>query len=552
MANPGAKQIEEMLRGLSARQKILLGATAVVALGMIWLFTTLMAKPQFQVLYSGLSPNDEQTLAQRLGSEGVPFQVSTDGASLSVPADKVDRVRMQMAAQGLPRAGDAGWEIFDKPNWMGSDFDDQVDYQRALEGELERSILTLDDIEAVRVHVVMPHDSLFLDQSEPAKASVIVRPRDGGVSDRDVIAIRRLVAGAVENLKPENVTVVDANGDVPLLPGQNGLPAQVGDGSLGSQLAQKLVAILTPVVGAGKVHAKVDVQYDPSSREVSDQTYNPQGAVLATTQQSFDGVNAPALAGIPGAASNVPGPQPGAPGKKDANGKTLAAGAVSATATPAGGQGETRRSESSSYYVSSQVTHEVDPAGRVLRVTAAVVVDDATVQQKQGKKTTTLEQARSPQQMQQITDLAKAAIGFNPQRGDQLVVENMPFAATATTAPPPPALTQRVKQVSDEFGTELHYAGLLLLFLLAYALILRPLQKQIAAAMKRSPQPAALPAASPRAMAAAEEAALPTPTAPPQARRAEQIKQQLVESVRKQPEASSQLVRNWLRAGVEE
>lgn len=534
--NTGLKPVDDFLRGFSGRQKLMMAVAALAVAGVIWLFTALLAQPPYAVLYKGLSPSDQQMLTQRLAAANVSFQISPDGTTLSVPASQVDRVRMQMAAQGLPRTGQMGWEIFDKPNWVGSDFDDQVNYQRALEGELERSILTLDDVAAVRVHLVLPKQSLFADEQRPAKASVVVRPRNGQMRPEEAVAIRRLVAGAVEDLKPEDVTVIDADGDVPLAPGQDSLPGAAQ--GLQAQLTQKLLAILAPIVGANAVHANVNVQYDPSTREISDTTYNPQGVVLAATEKSSESMNAGGASGLPGSASNVPGPQAGAPGSKN----------KAAASAPA--PGEIRQRESDTYAISHQETHEVDPAGRIQRITAAIVVDDILATQTVNGKSVKVRQARSPQQLQQISDLAKAAIGFDAQRGDQVVVENLPFEQPAAATPAAPGVLERVQQVGNRFSSELHYLALLVLFLLAYLLLVRPLFRMVTSAAQRAPQPVLAAVAGPRPLVGESAANLPEPA--PEAKRIEQIRTQIAENVRREPDSSSRLIRQWIRGGSEE
>src|SRR5579885_2996335 len=173
-------------RGLSRRQLYLLIASAVAVLGSLWLFVSLLGRSDYKTLYTGLSPEDVQTITQRLAAENVPFQLSSDRKTLSVPAGKLDKVRLELAAQGLPVSGRVGFELFDKPDWAGSDFYEKVNYQRALEGELERTIQTIREVEAVRVHLVMPHDSLFTEQAREGKASVVVKLRGGRLADETI------------------------------------------------------------------------------------------------------------------------------------------------------------------------------------------------------------------------------------------------------------------------------------------------------------------------------------------------------------------------------
>ncbi len=573
------------MRGLSRRQLLLLAGSALLAMGLLWVFTRLMAKPTYATLYSGLSASDEQTLAQRLGAENVPFRVSAGGGSLSVPADAMDRVRMQMAAAGLPHSGQMGWEIFDKPNWMGNDFDDQVDYQRALEGELERTILTLNNVEAVRVNLVLGHQSLFTTQARPAKASVVVRLDSGGLSPQQVAGIQHLVAGAVDNLAPSGVVVVDGSDGLVL---RSGPASPFGpDSPLPQQLKQKLLSLLTPVAGAGNVRAQVTVDYDRSTTDSDSVTYDPNGQVLVSSDVTRDSASLPSAMGIPGATSNVPGPQLGAPrvavagnatktklatgharpgARKGGGGTPHRAGGYATIAAVGAGQGEDRSSEADQYVVSHEVTHQVSPAGRIKSISAAILVNDIPVTRTAQGRTVTTYQPRSASQLAQIRSLAMAAIGFNPQRGDQLTVQDIRFALPPPAPLPAASVSQRVRTFSSAWALELRDAGLLVLFLLAYLLLWRPLQKVLAYSLARAP--AAVGPAVPALAGAAETGALPRAEAPPvamgealapaleldprqpgdPARRAETLKKQLAEVVKKEPDTSSRLLRHWMRS----
>jgi len=171
-----ARQARTFFRGLSLKQRVMLGLSVVVVIGTLWLFVTLIERGQYQTLYSGLSPAEAQTIVQRLASLNIPSDIAPNG-TLRVPASSIDRARLALAAEGLPQTGRQGFELFDKTNWAGSDFAEQVNYQRALEGELERTIESLSDVAAARVHLVMPHESLFTERQREAKAAVLVRLR---------------------------------------------------------------------------------------------------------------------------------------------------------------------------------------------------------------------------------------------------------------------------------------------------------------------------------------------------------------------------------------
>src|SRR6202046_220090 len=220
-------RLGEFFRGLSLTQKAGLAAGFVVIAAILWIFVALLGQPKYVTLYSGLRPEEAQSMASRLAAKSIPHQISADGGSLLVPEDKLDASRLETAAAGLPRSARLGFELFYTPNVAGSDFTEKVNYQRALEGELERTLGTLSEVEGVRVHLVLPQESLFTEQEHAAKAAVIIKTRGGRLSEQAQLAIPQLVASAVEGLRPENVTVVDADSNTPLLrnhTGAGGLP----------------------------------------------------------------------------------------------------------------------------------------------------------------------------------------------------------------------------------------------------------------------------------------------------------------------------------------
>src|SRR5271170_2067694 len=277
-------RLGQFLKGLSFQQRFLLvGGVALVG-GTLWVFVVLLGQPKYVTLYSGLRPEEAQALGTRLAGKNIPHQISPDGGSLLVPEDKLDASRLETAAAGLPRSARMGFELFDTPNWAGSDFTEKVNYQRALEGELERTLATLSEVEAVRVHLVMPQESLFTEQEHEAKAAVILKTRSGHLSEQAQQAIPQLVASAVDRLRPENVTVVDADSNTPLVHGRDGAGGQ-GYG-LDEELAKTLVHTLEPVVGAEHVRASVHVEYDLGTSEDTQEVYDPKATTPLTQEHS--------------------------------------------------------------------------------------------------------------------------------------------------------------------------------------------------------------------------------------------------------------------------
>src|ERR1700685_2137789 len=311
-------RLSEFFRGLSLTQKAGLAAGFVVVAAILWGFVALLGQPKFVTLYSGLRPEEAQALGGRLAAKNIPHQISPDGGSLLVPEDKLDTARLETAAAGLPRSARLGFELFDTPNWAGSDFTEKVNYQRALEGELERTLATLSEVEAVRVHLVMPQESLFTEQQHDAKAAVILKTRSGHLSEQAQLAIPQLVASAVDRLRPENVTVIDADSNTPLLHARDGGGRSDAPDE---ELAKPWVRALEPVVGADHVRASVHVEYDLGTSEDTQEVYDPKTTATLTQEHSEESSTGAGIAGVPGTGSNVPA--------------TTAAPATATPATPA-------------------------------------------------------------------------------------------------------------------------------------------------------------------------------------------------------------------------
>lgn len=557
------------MRGLAPRQKAILAAALIAVAGTLWLFVSLLGRSGYQVLYSGLDPDESNTILKRLANEHIPAESSADGKTLSVPGNRLEKARLDMAAEGFPQTGRLGFEIFDQSNWGQSDFAEKVNYQRALEGELERTIQDLSDVEAVRVNLVMPRESLYSDQERPAKASVLVRTRNGGLSEHSLRAITYLVASAVDTLTPSNVTVVDADGNVPLVL-QGGVKPDSPEGSSEYEKAldQKLEATLTPVLGAGHFVARATVEYDQASSENTQEVYDPNDSVVLNSQVTTDGAEVPQDSGIPGAASNVPQAQArGAPNpnnspakKSPSSGKSsVSQEADSSTANQGLGSGET--SDTKSYEVGRTVTHTVKPPGAIRRITAAILVDDTTESKIVKGQKTTVSLAPSPQELKQIQDLASAVLGLDSSRGDEVTVENIPF--TVTPLQPAPALhgLQRVRPFLNQYGVFVRYFFLGLLAVLIFMFVLRPLINQLGTTPRALPEPSgsalptdeaaggALPSVPALAAAAAGPAQLPVPSG--QKEPLHQLRESLATKVSKTPAVAGRLVEGWIREDEE-
>jgi flagellar M-ring protein FliF len=522
-SNDVVQRLTQVFHGLTLNQRLLIAGSAIAVAATLWVFVVLLGQPKYVTLYSGLRPEEAQNLASRLAAKAIPHQVSPDGGSILVPEDKVDASRLETAAAGLPRSARMGFELFDTPNWAGSEFTEKVNYQRALEGELERTLGTLSEVEAVRVHLVMPEESLFTEQQHEAKAAVIIKTRGGRLSEEAQLAIPQLVASAVDRLRPENVTVVDADTNMPLLHSRDGASGHAY--ALDEELSKTLVQTLEPVVGADHVRASVHVEYDLGTSEDTQETYDPKTPVTLTQEHSEENATGGAPAGVPGTASNVP----------------------SGTSPPAaapGAEQSSSRSDATTYAVSKSLHHSVEPAGRVRRIAAAVLVDDAVESSEQGGKHTVIRRKRTDDEMKQIEQLARAAIGVDAQRGDVLAVENLSFQQEVEPAVAPPSKFERVREVFEPWSWALRYLGLAGLFLVVYWLVLRPVTRQALAAFRELPGRARMPLAAGTGVALDAGTTLGVEG---EGKRTTNLKRLLTDKVKAQPEAASRLIQGWVQ-----
>jgi flagellar M-ring protein FliF len=568
------EQIRAFLRGLTTNQRIWLAGSAALLGLVIWLFVHLSAAADFKNLYTGLDPTDTQKIIQRLSLENISYQVSTDGTSIDVPMDQIDRVRVEMASQNLPHTGRMGFELFDKPNWSSSDFSERVNYQRALEAELERTIETMDTVESARVHLVLPRESLFTTEERPAKAAVVVKLRTQRLADETVNSIANLVASAWENLSPEDVTIVSADGRLPLTPGNsNGGSSRRGLADLETTIAERIVDTLAPVIGAEHIKSSVTIEYNPNSGDTTQELYDPNMTAILTSQTSEDQTSGAAPIGIPGTTSNVPSappapPAPGSPAATTPAAIAAAAAAAQQASTPAGSAqqksssvSQGMRSDSKTFAVSRTLHHTLEPAGQIKHLSAAVLIDDFVDVKTVGGKPQETRRKRTPEEMKQLEDLVRAAIGFSAQRGDELSFQNVSFQIPPAEVPAVPTAMQRFLRLIQPWMGLLRYAGLGALFLLIYALVLRPVKNQVLATLRALParsQAAGLPAAdgkdpAKRATTVAEiegELQKELSESNSEVMRAVVLKRHLVEKVKKEPENATRLIQGWVRQGA--
>jgi len=411
-------QIKQIFDRLTWSQRIWILVAAVAAIGGILWVNHWNDERDFKPLFSGLADEDAGALTTKLREGGIEYRLASGGSTILVSSEKVAEARLQMASAGLPKSGRIGFELFDKANFGASEFTEQVNYHRAVEGELERSVMSIREVESARVHLTLAKDSLYTDARQPAKASVLVKLRHAAaLSPQNVAAICQLTASAVPGLSADQVSLVDTAGNLLNRPRPNAM----GDNdtseasldyrkSVEQSLQNKIASTLEPLLGADHFRIGVSADVDLTSGEQSEEIFDPTTSVMANSQTSSDGPGLASAAGVPGTASNLPNP----------------------TSRPStGASNYSRHTENVSYQSSRLVKHTKLPQGGVKKLSLSILVDHSL--RWEGPKR--IVEAPSVEKLKVIHDLVAAATGLDPARGDQLVVNAFPFESTLNAEP---------------------------------------------------------------------------------------------------------------------
>ncbi|QJW55127.1 Flagellar M-ring protein [Serratia plymuthica] len=467
---------------LRANPKIPLLIAASAAIAIVVALLLWAKSPDYRVLYSNLNDRDGGAIVTQLTQMNIPYRFAENGAALMIPADKVHETRLRLAQQGLPKGGAVGFELLDQEKFGISQFSEQINYQRALEGELSRTIESLGPVQNARVHLALPKPSLFVREQKSPSASVTLTLQPGrALDDGQINAIVYMVSSSVAGLPPGNVTVVDQAGR--LLTQSDGAGRDLNAAQLKyaneveNRYQRRIEAILAPMVGNANVHAQVTAQIDFATREQTDEEYQPnqlpnQAAVRSQQMSQSEQLGGPQVGGVPGALSNQPSAPATAPietakanaaAGNNANGAKPNAAATRSTAANGSGPQNTRRDETTNYEVDRTIRHTQQKAGTVQRLSVAVVVNYRGVD-KDGKPL-----PMSKEQLAQIESLVRESMGFSSSRGDTLNVVNTPFTDTEVTGGELPFWQ------TQNFIDRLFDAGRYLLVLLAAWLLWRKL-----------------------------------------------------------------------------
>lgn len=508
--------------------------------------------PTYALLLSDMDPETAGDVVARLKTMKVAYRLDEGGRAIRVPANRVDELRLELTSQGLPASGRVGFELFDRTSFGATQFLEQVNYRRALEGELGRTIATLSEVANARVHITPGKETLFGDP-QPSKASVVLKLRgQRSLPAATVAGLTNLIAASVEGLHPDAVVILDSFG--------RPLSQQPADGDPGGgrvdrqqrlerEMAARVVALLTPVVGPDRVRVNVALKLNPSTVEQTEERWDP-ATVLRSRQLSSDSSSTAAPGGLAGARANTPPPAPDPRNPAPAPAPEPSQVAVA--------NGTARSVVTENFDVSRTLTVTQKPAGEIARLSVAVIVDDEQVVQKTGDgQAQVTRRARTADELQKLQGLVAAAVGLEPDRGDQVTVQNVSFEEPPVEEDLPMTTLQQVQRYGPHIWEGVRVLVVALIGLLAMLFFVRPLMRQAGAltqARGGHGGGAVASAGGPvRTVAELEseiEAQLDASATPKvDARRLPVLARRVTAMSAKEPENVAKLLRSWINEG---
>jgi flagellar M-ring protein FliF len=453
----------DFLKGIGAAR---FGAMIAVTAALIGFFAFVIMRvttPQMTTLFTDLSVEDSSGIIKDLERQGIQFEIRNEGSIIMVPKDKVTRLRMKLAEGGLPKGGGVGYEVFDKSDALGTtSFVQNINHLRALEGELARTIRAIDRIQAARVHLVLPERPLFSREAPEPSASIVVRVR-GALETGQIRAIRHLVASAVNGLKPQRVSIVDESGQLLADGAATDADQVVGDErrtTYEKRIRKQVEDIVSSVVGSGRARVQLSADFDFNKVTQTSDKFDPEGRVLRSTQTREESSMTADNNGQVTVNNELPGQQQNSgPTAKDQSKKS---------------------EETNNYEISRTTKTEVTEAGRVNRISVAVLVDGIYTKNDTGELAYT---DRTKEQLDRIATLVRSAIGFDQKRGDQVEVVNLRFADAPSTTPiaEPSGFLGMLQFTKDDVMYFVELGVMMLLGLVVLFMVIRPLVKRILA-----------------------------------------------------------------------
>jgi flagellar M-ring protein FliF len=468
----GIVNFDQMLRRLSATAGALSGkqlATLAIAFVAVVSLTIGSAyyinTPNYSVLFSDMDTDAASAVVTKLKEQKVAYTLDDGGRTVRVPQGRVDELRLDLASQGMPGSGHVGFELFDRTAFGVTDFLEHVNYRRALEGELARTISTIGEVAGARVHIAMPQPSLFIGREQQTKASVVLKLKNNRqLAPATVTAITGLVAASVESLRPESVVLIDNFGRPLSRPADaaddqaDGVPLERQQ-RIEHDLTGRVASMIEPIVGVGRVRVNVSAKLKSATQEETEERFDP-APVVRSHQSVMQSTGTPTgAAGVAGTRSNLP-PDPANPADRP---ETLAAPAAAAKSTAQ------HVAETTNYEVGKLTRHNMQPRGDIAKLSVAVVLDDDRTVDEKGVPHS---QARPAPELKKIHDLVAAAVGLDTERGDQLTVENIPFEETPVETAPVVPIWREYAPQAFEVGRVL---GIVVIGIFAVFSIIRPL-----------------------------------------------------------------------------
>ncbi|MCL2102990.1 MAG: flagellar M-ring protein FliF [Syntrophorhabdaceae bacterium] len=536
MANvTNIKELVEAIKEWPMHKKVFALSAILISVALLVLMFAWSQKEEYQVLFTNLTESDSGQIAVQLKEMKIPYRAEARG--ILVPESKVYEARLQLASQGLPQGGGVGFELFDKSSFGATEFVQKLNYKRALQGELARTIMAMGPVEHCRVHLAIPEKSLFVREGEDRPtSSVLLRLRSGKMlTVNQVEGIVHLVASSVEGLEPKDVTVVDTRGNV--LSKQTSEYGELTSAGLSAkqfefqsryarELEARIVYLLEAAVGKGKVRARVSAEVDMSQVETTEEKFDPESQVARSEQKQAEKSSSVGPSGIPGVTSNLP----------DRRFDPI---------TPAHGSSE-KSNQIVNYEISKVVSRTVGTPGVIKKVTAAVIVDGAYVA-KQGSK----EMAYMPRKEEELKwyeGLVKEAIGFSEGRGDQVKVVNVPFEPDSDEFAP-----TFMSYVSAAASSMASLIIPVLIIILLFLFVLRPIvqslfgkkPEEVEAETETEPEPAAQEEAVPPAGEIFAEIEEEGPEAPKEMT----MREKVAEWALNNPREAANIIKGWMGNG---
>ena len=465
--NPWGRLVQSLvafLRGLGASRLMAMVAVTTALLGFFAFVIMRVTTPQMTTLFTDLTTEDSSSIIKDLERQAIPFELRNEGAVIMVPKDKVTRLRMKLAESNLPKGGGVGYEIFDKSDALGTtSFVQNINHLRALEGELARTIRAIDRIQAARVHLVLPERPLFSRETPEPSASIVVRVR-GSLEPQQIRAIRHVVASAVNGLKPQRVSIVDEGGRLLADGATKDTEIAVGEErrtAFEKRMRNEVEAIVSSVVGQGRARVQLTADFDYNKITQTSDKFDPEGRVLRSSQTREESAATAENNGQVTVNNELPGNQANSTG-------------------PAARDQSKKSEETNNYEISRTTKTEVTEAGRVNRISVAVLVDGAYSKNEKGEM---VYQDRSKEQLDRIATLVRSAIGFDQKRGDQVEVVNLRFAEAPAVPPVAEAsgLLGMLHFTKDDVMYVIELGVMMLLGLVVLFMVIRPLVKRILA-----------------------------------------------------------------------